>query len=284
MTPLSFRNSRIVFATNHRKAQVAVEPFRRALGSEIEELAIDSDRLGTFSGEIERPGTMLDALRGKVQLARKEADSRFVLTSEGSFGGAGGFSLVAQGIELLMLHDSITGVEVIEQYVSWDTNYATSVVTTEQQLLELLKRINFGSHGVILYPQGLLVAENVRKDFASLDEVRECFNVSQALSPQGGVVVMSDMRAHRNPTRMSAIRACCELLATRLATQCERCASGGFGLVASIPGLPCARCGFPTQRAKGEEHGCVVCGARVERARSDGKLHAEPHECEVCNP
>ena len=51
---ISFFDSRIIFATNHGKAAAARDPFERVLRAVIEELAIDSDRLGTFSGEIGR--------------------------------------------------------------------------------------------------------------------------------------------------------------------------------------------------------------------------------------
>ena len=66
MGSLSFRDSTVVFATNHGKARAASELFTRVLNTTIKELIIDSDRLGTFSGEVERAGSMLDALRGKL--------------------------------------------------------------------------------------------------------------------------------------------------------------------------------------------------------------------------
>jgi hypothetical protein len=284
MRTLTFRDSTVIFATNHNKASVAKEPFARVLNATVKELAIDSDRLGTFSGEVERSGSMLDALRGKIQLAREVTQERFVLVSEGSFGQAGGLAFVAQGTEMLMLHDSATGVEVVEQSISWDTNYATATLKTIDDLRRFLPGIDFGPHALVLYPDGISPITQVRKGITTLQEAEDAFATSLAASPVSSVLAMSDMRAHVNPTRMKAIEACCDLLVQRLATSCPKCASGGFGVVATEPGLPCAACGAPTERAKAEKHACAVCKANIQKPRSDGRTTADPGECQWCNP
>jgi hypothetical protein len=281
---LSFRDTDVLFASNHQKALAAREPFQRVLNTRIQELTIDSDRLGTFSGDIERPGSMLDALRGKIKLARDISKERFILASEGSFTTAGGFGVIAQGIEMLFLHDAVSGAEVVEQHISWDTNYSTATLSTHEQLSSFLPRISFGSHALVLYAHGLPPGAVLFKGIFELHEAEQAFTKCQKASPQGTVIAMSDMRAHCNPTRMKTISACCELLVGRLATSCPQCGSGGFGLTATIPGLPCEWCGTQTHRARAERHSCVVCPATIERPRSDGKTHADPAECPVCNP
>jgi hypothetical protein len=281
---LSFRNAEIFFATNHQKSSAALEPFLRILNSRIQEITINSDSLGTFSGDVARPGSMLDALRGKVKLARSISDERFILVSEGSFSTTGGFGVLAQGIEILLLHDAVSGAEVLEQYISWDTNYNTATLSTYEDLTRFLPHISFGSHALVLYAHGLPPGAVLHKGIFDEREAARAFAECQKASPQGTVIAMSDMRAHCNPTRMRAITACCELLAGRLATACPQCGSGGFGLTATIPGLPCEWCGTQTQRARAETHSCVVCHAQVEKPRSDGKTQINPAECPVCNP
>ena len=284
MNKLSFQGAHIVFATKHKKSLAAKAPFARLLNATVDELPIESDTLGTFSGEVPRPGSMLDALRGKVALARSLTRERFVLASEGSFGSAGGLGLLAQGVEMLLLHDAQTGTEIIEQHISLTTNYAYRELQHREELAAFLRCIRFGSHGLLLYPKGLLVAQAVHKGITKEESAHEWFSTCLKASPQGAVVAMSDMRAHINPTRMGEIGACCELLAQRLATRCARCESGGFGLTASVPGLPCSGCGAPTQRARAEKHSCAVCGSTLEFPRADGRRHADPAECEWCNP
>jgi len=282
--PFSFRGTQITFATKHGKAEAAQEVFARILDATVVPLSIDSDTLGTFTGEIERPGSMLDALRGKIRLAREANQDRFVLVSEGSFSSADGFGLLVHGIEMLMLHDSLTGAEIIEQYISYDSNYATAPMTTVKDLDLFLNRISFGPHALVLYPDGVPLVGHVHKGIQDRGDAHNIFTTCLETSPKRAVVGMSDMRAHLNPTRMTAIRACCELLARRLNTPCPQCACGGFGIIGTSPGLPCQECGAPTQRSRGEIHACPFCSYTAERPRSDGKTYATGAECDWCNP
>ena len=279
-----FTNTKITFATNHGKLAAAYNAFEKTLKTEITELPIDSDRFGTFSGEVDRDGSMLDALRSKVALARELTSERFILASEGSFSTAGGFSLVAQNIELLMLSDLETGAEIVEQYITYETNYAAEVIKNLNVLDSFLARISFGNHALVLYPGGLSPKHYVSKGIVDLAQARKIFTEYSALSPTASVMAMSDMRAHLNPTRMKAIQECCELMARRLANKCPSCTSGGFGIVATIPGLPCEDCGAPTSLALSEKHNCPFCAFIKEYPRQDGKKFADPSVCQWCNP
>ena len=284
MQSQSFRDSQIIFATNHGKAEAARKPFADILGTQVQELPIDSDSLGTFSGEIARPGSMLDALRGKIRLAQDRTDAPLILASEGSFTSSDGFGLLVHGIEMLMLTDTRTGVDIVEQHISYQTNYATATLRSLSDLHNFVHRIHFGSHALVLYPEGLPLVGNVHKGIMEIGEAERAFHLCSSLSPSQAVTGMSDMRAHLNPTRMKEIQECCKLLAKRLSTLCPRCSSGGFGLTATVPGLPCSECGTPTQRPRGELHTCAFCGEQRELPRSDGKTFALASECEWCNP
>jgi hypothetical protein len=281
---LCCKNTTITFATNHGKSSAAREHFLRLLNTQVEEMVIDSDSLGTFSGEVPRRGSMIDALKDKVKLARASSSDRFILVSEGSFGTAGGFGVLAQGIEMLLLDDAVTGAQVVEQYISWDTNYLTQELSTLSDLKAFLSRISFGSHALVLYPCGTAPGVKTFKGIVDESRAEDAFAACILASPSGRVMAMSDMRAHYNPTRMRAISSCCELLAKRLATMCPSCGSGGFGITGTIIGLPCQFCGHPTARALREKHSCAVCHTSTEQPRSDGILFADPSECEVCNP
>lgn len=284
MSRAAFSGSRITFATNHGKAAAATEPFARLLSAQIEPLTIDSDSLGTFTGEVERAGSMLDALRGKIKLARAKTGNRFVLASEGSFSSADGFGVVVQNLEILLLHDSVTGIEITEQFVTLETNYATATLKDQSDLPRFLNRICFDSHALVLSPAGLPLKGNTTKGITDHAEAERVFESCRLLSPLQSVIAASDMRAHVNPTRMRAISACCELLASRLSTLCPKCKTGGFGIVGTTPGLPCAECGLPTSRAKSERHSCAFCSHTVELPRTDNKTTSSPAECEWCNP
>jgi hypothetical protein len=284
MTPHSFIGSHIVFATNHGKSAAAKAACERHLNATVSELPIDSDSLGTFSGEIPRTGSMIDALRGKIHLARAVTDAPLILVSEGSYGSLGGIGALSHGVEMLMLYDSRAKVEILEEYITTTTNYATRRISNHDQLLAFLTHISFGQHALVLAPDGVPLAGTTIKGIITVDKAEAAFLECRAKSPTQTVVAMSDMRAHLNPTRMKAIAECCELLAQRLSTLCPRCESGGFGLLEARPGLPCMECGAATSRTKTESHGCRFCGKTVSKNRSDGISYADPSECPRCNP
>ena len=279
-----FTNTKITFATNHAKSVAAVDAFKTILNTEVAELIIDSDRFGTFSGEVERDGSMLDALRAKIALAREVKRDGFILASEGSFSSAGGFGLIAQNIEMLMLSDSATGAEIIEQYITYETNYANEVIKTPSDLERFLAKISFGEHALVLYPAGIPPKQHVAKGIVELGQGMRIFAEYSALSPTGAVIAMSDMRAHVNPTRMRAIKECCKLMAKRLHNSCPACSSGGFGIVSTVAGLPCEDCGAATSLALAEKHSCPFCAFIEEYPRQDGKKLADPSCCQWCNP
>jgi len=280
----SFRHARFTFATNHAKSIAAIESFATILNSEIIEMPINSDTVGTFSGEVERPGTMLDALRAKVILAQKQSTERFILVSEGSFGPASGIGFLAQDHELLMAYDTETNVEVLESTISLKTNFFNQIVSNWSALTLFLDRINFGSHGLILYPDKDPTCQTIFKGITHPVEARAALELCLENSQTGTVTALADMRASFNPTRMECIKQCATKLANRLNTTCPSCKSGGFGLVDTVAGLPCSRCQLPTRLLLQEKHQCPFCSEVSLVPRADGATSADPGSCEWCNP
>jgi hypothetical protein len=77
----------IALATKHQKEMAIAPSFQRLLGASIiVPNGIDTDLFGTFSGEIEREGTMLEVVKKKARLAIKVSGHPLALASEGSFG------------------------------------------------------------------------------------------------------------------------------------------------------------------------------------------------------
>src|SRR5579871_6620120 len=136
----SFRGAAAVLATMHRKERVIAPLLERALGLQVRTHAgFDTDRFGTFSREIERTGSQLDAARAKIDAALEyDSDARVGLASEGSFGPH-------PYIPLLPL-----GRELIGRHVSPSTNFAHEVVTDAQAALVFAERSGFPAHGLIV--------------------------------------------------------------------------------------------------------------------------------------
>jgi hypothetical protein len=78
---------------------------------------VDTDALGTFSGETPRRGTMLETAIAKARLGIERARLPFGIASEGSFGPHPLFPIIPAGFELLALVDDERGTTVHESLV-----------------------------------------------------------------------------------------------------------------------------------------------------------------------
>lgn len=67
---------------------------------------VDTDAFGTFTGEISRQGTMLDAARAKARIAIARTGAPIGIGSEGAFGPDPEVPLVVSGRELLLLREA----------------------------------------------------------------------------------------------------------------------------------------------------------------------------------
>ena len=119
------------------------------------------------------------------------------------------------------------------------------------------------------------------KDITDHDKLEAA--VSGVVADCGAAFVETDMRAHRNPIRMSAIERAAKDLVRRFLSRCPECGYPGFDVTERIPGLPCAWCGEPTHVIQREVLSCSACGHRQERAATTCST-ADPGQCEVCNP
>ena len=89
--------------------------------------------------------------------------------------------------------------------------------------------------------------------------------VARGLAIGGAAFIETDMRAHRNPTRMAAIERATLDLVRRYNSRCPICGHPGFDITERRSGLPCAWCGTPTFVIKTEVLCCQGCGHRLER-------------------
>ena len=64
-----------VLATLHKKGNLIAPEFAKILKMSVEEVAIDTDSLGTFSGEIERIGSAKEIALKKARLGMSATNS-----------------------------------------------------------------------------------------------------------------------------------------------------------------------------------------------------------------
>lgn len=274
---------RICLTTLHGKERALARPFALGLGASLEVSACDTNALGTFSGEVERLGDALGTCRRKAMLGLEATGLQLGLASEASFGPHPAVPLLPVGQELLLFVDRERGITVVEQRLEWRTNYAYTLLGPNEDPAPWLRRVGFPSHGVLVRP-ATADAGPWHKDLTEPARLRDALAACRRSDPQGRVWLETDMRAHRNPTRMRSIRRLGVSLVRRLATPCPACAAPGWGLVHTDPGLPCGWCGGPTALTAIEVWGCEGCGQRERHPRRDGLKQADPGQCPHCNP
>lgn len=281
-----YNNTAAVLTTMHAKERVIAPILRDELGLTITIAnGVNTDQFGTFSREVGRSGSQLDAARAKIAAGFEYAPAaRVGFASEGSFGPHPHIPFIAIGRELVLMVDRDSGLEMTGYDASPETNFGHAVVRDFEAALAFAKRARFPEHGLIVMgcrdeqpaPDLLLkkdVTDSSALEAAVHDAVRRC----------GAAFVETDMRAHRNPMRMAAIERATRDLVRRFRSRCPNCGHRGFDVIERVPGLPCAWCGEPTQVIMAELLICQSCGHREKRSVSTAPA-ADPGQCSGCNP
>lgn len=285
-TPHAWRNNLGMIATMHGKEKV-IAPIRQdALGIEVvvpEQL--DTDRFGTFSGEVERNGSPLDAARAKIEAGFAIVpEARFGFASEGSFGPHPQISLLAIGREIVVMFDRETGLELSGADASLNPNFAHKFVKCPTEAADFAASVGFPEQGIIVCGAwDDCPAPNVLVIKTITDVVSLTVAAQQAIALCGQALIKTDMRAHSNPTRMAAIRRATHDLVRLFESRCPGCGVRGFDVAERVPGLPCGWCGAPTPEIMREILRCKTCGFENQRAVTDKNV-AEPGQCGHCNP
>lgn len=278
----NYGGEKVFFATKHSKETV-LKPILAKLGLECIRLAVDTDRFGTFSGEVERVGTVRETLRLKTNAAVKlQPEARFFLASEGSFGPHPLIGFVPSDHEALLFIDTKLATEIYVEEISIETNLTEVEFGPSDDLNAFLKQIGFPEHGLIVKPKGNTLV--VYKNLQNMHSLGQAIIDSFQASPEAKVILSTDMRANFNPTRMKVIEKAGTKLVEALASLCPTCETPGFSISSSIPGLPCEDCKLPTRITKNVIWSCVKCSYTVQKERPDGLQKISAANCDFCNP
>ena len=272
----------VALLTQHGKEDLIAPVFQRALGWRVERVdGFDTDLLGTFTRDRERPGSQIDAARIKARKGMELSGCRRGLASEGAFmeDPVGGF--FPWNVELLVYIDDERGLEVTGMAQGAAAN-VHKWVNSWDELLQAANEARFPSHHLVLRPDD----ENhphVIKGVSDEGGLRAAYEAALAQSTRGVVFVESDLRAFANPTRQGLIVAAAENLVAKLASRCPVCQCPGYAPVSPLRGLPCRQCGTPTRGLLGERWRCVGCGHEADVLQTHVRW-ADPAQCDRCNP
>jgi len=279
---LTYAGCRIALLTQHGKERVIAPVLEATLGCHVLRVTgYDTDQLGTFTREIPRFGTQLEAARKKARIGMELAGVPWGLASEGSFGPDPFTGMFSWNVELLLFIDDVRAIEVCGVFQG--PGGGEHLSAKDWAAIEAFAgKAGFPAQHLVLRP-GDEHDPRFRKGIDTWQDLREGFAWARDLSPAGRVFVERDLRAHANPQRMENIRQAAQDLASKLASACPVCNTPGFALIDRLTGLPCAACGAPTREPRADIWGCVRCSHRETRLRTE-PVAADPGRCDYCNP
>ena len=277
-----YANQICSFATIHEKEKAISPFFESLLGCKVVQAKINTDLLGTFSGEIERELSPSQCVKEKCYRGMDKEKTTLGIASEGSFGPYPFLPLAYANHEILFFIDKVLGFELMISKVFLETNFSGKWISNREELLAFGKKVLFPSHGLILCPNNKNKKGLLYKGIQNLESLDTAFANCLKESPDKKVWVETDMRAHMNPTRMKAIGQLGQEMAVRLATPCPSCETPGWGISSKIKGLECIECGSPTELILKELYSCSRCEYKMEVNPNTG--YANPQYCQFCNP
>ena len=279
MSAALYQGCDVALLTQHGKEALLRAPLAQGLGCRLVHTdQFDTDRLGSFSGDIPRQGSQLQAARAKAQLALALTELPLALASEGAFGPDPYTGMMPWDLEILLWCDPQRELEVVGQ-ADGAAMHLQRDVDDWEAMLAFATSAQFPSHHLVLRtadPTGP-VFKGLRDEAALRDAFLRC------QSHGGAVCAESDLRAHANPTRQRVIVQAAHNLVAKLQSHCPRCHLPGFWLSQHTPGLPCRVCFKPTRLPVEEIWQCPACQLQEAR-RLQLKQFADPAHCDACNP
>lgn len=279
-----FKGRKIVVATMHGKEKVIAPLLEKELGVEIiVPTNFNSDKFGTFTRDIKRAGNQLEAARAKVYEAMKIADVDLGISSEGSFGAHPSIAFIQSNLELLLFVDIKNGYEIRGHHRTSEINMDGKYVSNVEEALDFAKKVGFPETGIIVRKSehGRI---GICKDIATQKDLIEKVTKILSWPFTKKVFLETDMRAHKNPIRMKAIKNATEDLLKNIASICPKCGAPGFVVVDYEKGLTCSLCGRPTELPVTDIYQCNKCDYQEKKLVTKYGKNADAQYCVYCNP
>lgn len=265
-----YRHSAAAIATKHLKEQIIAPRFAQ-LEIALQVAPVDTDLLGTFTGEIERVGTPKEVALRKARLGMQATGLPYGIASEGSIGPDPMVPFLYSDIECLAWVDDLLGIEIVEFHRSMEIVAAHAVIDSGFDLEGFLKKADFPNHGLI-----------VKSKAGITKGITNPVDLEKALT-NDAISIESDLRSQFSPSRQKNIAVVAQQLVGRLAVLCKQCQNPGFGVVGNLYGLECVECKNCMEKAvRGKRLGCFKCDYREEIENE--KMFVQPADCDYCNP
>ncbi|MFM8865663.1 MAG: DUF6671 family protein [Limnohabitans sp.] len=281
MDPLHWQQP-IALPTLHGKLAVIAPVLEPATGCTLVHVpAVDTDQFGTFTRDVARSGSQLEAARAKAHAAIAHSGLALAIASEGAFVSDPIAGVIPWNVEVVLLTDTRHGQEIVGM-AQGPARAGQGLARTPDELLQLARELGFPEHRLCLRPDH---SEDPRviKGLGSADELLDAFAGALAQSSRQQVFAESDLRAHCNPTRQAMIRRAAEDLRGKMLSACPACGLPGYALSGHRPGRPCRLCASATREPLAHLWSCGTCHHTEERRDGLPRL-ADPARCDRCNP
>lgn len=277
-----FHGRKLLIATKHKKEDVIAPLVAEELKIEcIAPDQFDTDRFGTFTGEIEREDDAVSTARNKCLEAMNQYNFDLGIASEGSFAPHPSLFFLNANEETLIFIDKQNELEIIARAISTETNYDGKVIMNEEELISFSEKVQFPSHALILCKADRDKSDTV-KGITDWCHLKTSFH--HLMKKHGSVYAQTDMRAMCNPSRRKVIESATYKLIEKIRCCCPECKTPGFGISHAKAGLPCDRCHFPTRSVICHIYTCKKCGFIKEEQYPYKKTTEDPTYCDLCNP
>lgn len=279
-----FKNRKLVIATMHKKEIVIKPILERELWVECIILDnINTDKFGTFTRDIKRTWNMLDAARLKINYAMDISGCDLWVSSEWSFWLHHWLPFINSNFELTMLIDRKNNFEIIWHYLSPNTNLNGKYISNIIEAKEFADENWFPNHWLIVR-----LKDNINffihKDINSHFDLEKSINRILSFPFIWKVYLETDMRAHKNPTRMKNIELSILDLLKNINSKCPKCDAPWFVVTEIESWLPCRECLSKTLLGIYEIYTCSRCNYQKKQKIEKYWNFADPWDCEKCNP
>lgn len=276
-----YHGQRGILATKHHKLSLIGPALHAAVGLNVADIAVDTDTLGTFTGDITRTGTPWDTAVAKARLGMRAAGCPIGLASEGSIGPHPDAPFVIRSVELVVLVDDELAVVVGEAETGYDIIAVAADVAVGDTIDDLLVRARFPEHALTVRP-ATGPTHPIFKGIHTLRALDQAISECATVSSDQRAHLETDLRAHQCPTRRPVIARAAERLAARLAACCPECNTPGWGITRLEFGVPCEYCRRSVHIPRADVLGCAACPATRTVPRV--QTFADPARCDWCNP
>lgn len=281
-----YRDALAGVATKHEKTPILAGALSGPGGLRLSPVEVDTDVLGTFTGDVPRRAGPAGTAIAKARLGIDAAGHRLGLASEGTFGAHPVVGFLTVQTEIVAFVDAEEDLVVLGHAKGAAPWTRTSLISPGEDLDDLVRDLDPPRHTLVARPEDAVDThqrQGITKGIGSASELRAAVHRAASWSRTGQVRVETDLRAHRCRLRHPLIRQAAQDLAKRLSRRCARCGAPGFGRSETVRGAPCRWCGAATSTTLAVIDTCPACGHAV-RHPADSIGSGDPATCPECNP